>query len=52
MELAMVHASQPQRAVLSAVARYTVVFGLRSMSGCRKKGLRAQTCAVAFLIAS
>jgi hypothetical protein len=29
---------------------YTVVFVSRSMSGCRKKGLRAPTCAVAFLI--
>jgi hypothetical protein len=36
--------------VLSAVAVYTVVFVSRSMLGCRKKGLRAPTCAVAFLI--
>jgi hypothetical protein len=50
MESVMVHASQPQRAVLSAVAVYTVVFVSRSMLGCWKKGLRVPTCAVAFLI--
>ncbi len=50
MESVMVHAWQPQRAVLSAIAVYTVVFVSRSMSGCRKQGLRAPTCAVAFLI--
>ena len=50
MESVMVHASQPQSTVLSEVAVYTVFFVSRLMSECRKKVLRAPTCAVAFLI--